>query len=701
MRTLLFVVGLAAGLQLNPVTRVVELMEGLQKKILADGDAEQDLYDKFKCWCTKVINAKTESIAANEARIDELEMYIDDLTSGRVELTTERQELEAEIAGLEKAIEEETTMREKEHADFLAAKDEMDKAIAALKSASYTLGNATEEHMPAMLVAKLQSVLKVGQGFLAKNEISELHKILDVPEVDWKKLNREATFKKKYEARSGGIQGILKDMLATFVDNLHAATEAEDKAKENFDALMEAKKSQLSTAKQALLDKNGEKGARGEALATSREEKTDLEDQNSRDEGYLADTKSTCEQRAEEWQVRKKLRAGEVAAIGEAISILRSDDARDTFKKSFDSQGLFFMQLNEIRHTRSLRKPRMSAISVLKTLGKQTKDLRLAKLVSALEDQADKQPKEEAPPGAAGATEEIDEADPFKAVIALIDEVIAELDSEEGTDIANKEQCEKERMENTQQAKVVSKEIDTNVETMDRLTEQILAANKTVQEILAEIADLEETKKAAGEQRADENREYTAAKADDTAAVGLIENAMGVLENFYAENGLNLAQVRRVKQPFVEAGEAPTPPPSTWDSEYGGAKGESQGIIAIMTLIKEDIEKDIAKATKIEEEAVAAYEKMVEDIDAAIGAKEQTKADLEGGIAADEESRTAENSTKATNEGELASIMSYLKEIAPGCDFIAMHFKMRLTNRQLEKDGLLKAKAILQGAKFD
>merc|ERR1719379_2972166 len=305
------------------------------------------------------------------------------------------------------------------------------------------------------------------------------------------------------------------------------------------------------------------------------------------------------------------------------------------------------------------------------------------------------------PPGEAAPTEEIDESDPFKAVIALIDEIIAELDTEEATDIKNKELCEKERMENTQQAKVISKEIDTNVETMDRLTDQIDAAMKTVKEIEAEIEDLETSKKEAGEQRAKENAEYTSAKADDAAAVGLIENAMGVLENFYAENGLMLAQVRRVKQPFVEAGEAPTPPPSTWDGEYGGAKGESTGIIAIMTLIKEDIEKDMAKATKIEEEAVAAYEKMVEDIDAAIGSKEQTKADLEGGIAADEESRVAENSTKATNEGELASIMDYLKEIAPGCDFIAMHFKMRLTNRQLEKDGLLKAKAILQGAKFD
>merc|ERR1719327_1393472 len=131
-------------------------------------------------------------------------------------------------------------------------------------------------------------------------------------------------------------------------------------------------------------------------------------------------------------------------------------------------------------------------------------------------------------------------------------------------------------MDHTQSAKVVSKEIDTNVETMDRLTEQIEAAMKTVEEIKEEIADLEQSKKDAGERRADENKEYVAAEADDTAAVGLVENAIGVLEKFYSENGLMLARtaahVRRVKQPFVEAGEAPTPPPST-----GWSEGEGYG----------------------------------------------------------------------------------------------------------------------------
>jgi DNA repair ATPase RecN len=138
MRVLLFtaIFGFAAASavqtqdKLNPITRVAELLEGLAKKIAEDGKTEQDLYDKFKCWCTKVINAKATSIDTNEGRIKELAAYIDDLSSGRIELTSERSTLEEEIKSLEKAIEEEETMRDKEHEDFLAAEDEMKKAVA-------------------------------------------------------------------------------------------------------------------------------------------------------------------------------------------------------------------------------------------------------------------------------------------------------------------------------------------------------------------------------------------------------------------------------------------------------------------------------------------------------------------------------------------------------------------------------------------
>ena len=120
-----------------------------------------------------------------------------------------------------------------------------------------------------------------------------------------------------------------------------------------------------------------------------------------------------------------------------------------------------------------------------------------------------------------------------------------------------------------------------------------------------------------------------AAEAEDNAAVELVANAMGVLEKFYEENGLKFtqlhAQVRRAgEEPFVAAGEAPTPPPAM--STTDGSR-ESKGVIMMLEMIKEDIEKDIAKAKKQEEEAQAAYDKLVEDIESAIAAKEQTKSD--------------------------------------------------------------------------
>merc|ERR1719305_1320670 len=149
------------------------------------------------------------------------------------------------------------------------------------------------------------------------------------------------------------------------------------------------------------------------------------------------------------------------------------------------------------------------------SLASSSKDVRIAAVVAALSG-------EEPNPVDSMSDEEL--ADPFKEGIKMIDDLIAELETEEGDDLKTKAQCEKERMDNTQEAKRVAKEIDTNVETIDRLTAQIEAANKTIQAITAEIQDLEVEIRDAGDNRAKENKEYMAAEADDMAAVELVES---------------------------------------------------------------------------------------------------------------------------------------------------------------------------------
>merc|ERR1719443_2044379 len=562
----------------------------------------------------------------------------------------------------------------------------MDKAIAALESAVATLETAQSNGTALnSMSSELKKIAQWGAGFLAKKDVDGLMKALqpDVPDADWEKLNREATFKQKYQSRSGGILDILKDMSTTFIDNRDAAIEAEEKAVENFDALMGSKNEQLDAAKQALLDKSKEKGARAEALSTSKAEKEDREGQNDRDTVFLADTKSACETKAEEWAERVRLRTAEIASINEAISVLRSDDARDTFKKSFDSQG--FLQTSMTKkhhHTR-----RSLALSAIRKAAVKSKDGRMEALSTMLSMEE--------------PAEEVNMADPFKDVIASVDTMLEDLKKEEADDLAKKEHCEKERSEKTQEAKMTSKEIDTNTETIDRLTAQIAAANKSIEVINEEIEDLNAELQDASDQRAKETAKFTSDKADDEAAVGLIETATAALEKFYTDNNLGLMQVRRSGQPFVEAGEAPTPPPSTWEGEYTGSQGENAGITAILTMIKEDFQKDIAKAEAEEAASQTAFEKFEADTQASVTKLQGMKSDLESTIAADEESITQEKTERGTNQDTLDSTLQFLKELAPGCDFIAVNFETRLKNRQIEMDGLQQAKAVLQGASFE
>jgi hypothetical protein len=693
MRVLLLCAAVLAAksdADLNPVTRVAQLLEGLALKVKGDGEAEQELYDKYKCWCTKVINSKTASIASNTARIQELTTYIDDLSSGKIELTSERTDLEAEIKQLEKTIEEETTLREKENEDYVAAKEEMDKAILALESAVGTL-EAVQVNGTSLssMSAELKRIAKFGSSFLAKRDVDGLMKALQgqMPEVDYEKLKQDPTFKQKYSSRSGNILDILKDMTATFKDNRDSATEAEETAQTNFDALMSSKNEQLSATKQALLDKSKEKGARAESLATSNEEKEDREGQNERDEVFLADTKEACDKKAEDWDLRKKMRAEEIAAIGKAISILRSDDARDTFKKSFESQEeqSFVQTYSTKKHHHTKRS---LALSAIRRAAVKSKDTRLDLIVTML---ADKDPLAEAMDAM---------GDPFKEVIESIDQMLEDLRKEEEEDLSKKEYCEKERAEKTHIAKMTSKEIDVNSDTIDRLTSEIAAANKAIEEIDDQVAELKGEVKDAKEQREKETPRYLADKADDSKAITLIETAVDALQKFYGDSLLQTkAQVRR--QPFVEAGEAPTPPPDTWEADsYKKAEGESEGILNILSLIKADIEADIEKADSEEAAAQAAFETFESEVNESIEKLEGTKSDLEGEISSKEEAMATEKTERSTNQDNLDTTLEFLREIAPGCDFIAVNFDTRMTNRQLEVDGLNQAKAVIQGADF-
>merc|ERR1719215_2286976 len=133
----------------------------------------------------------------------------------------------------------------------------MEKTITALRDAIDVLKTATAKHQQGVFLQRsnaggqseaesassLSYAMVLGDRFLSKGDAVFMRRLLggEVPKADWKKLNRKATFKMSYKARSGKIQDVLASLLVTFENNLKEATDKEAEAQSTYDTLMEKK----------------------------------------------------------------------------------------------------------------------------------------------------------------------------------------------------------------------------------------------------------------------------------------------------------------------------------------------------------------------------------------------------------------------------------------------------------------------------
>jgi hypothetical protein len=648
----------------NPITRVVELLQGLAKKVESDGKAEEDMFESYQCWYKTVISTKKKTNSEAADRIKNLESYIADIDGGKIEFTNEREDLEKEAASLEAEIAKSTEIRNTEERDFLAAKDEMEAAIESLEEAVQVLQDGTKESMLLSWSKELHTAVQVGQSFLKKEDMALLSKALQ-PEHN-----------QKYKTASTKIQEILVDMLEAFKDNLADAIKMEAEKKKTFETLMSSKNAQLSAAQNALADADQETGARTLNKDEANAEKTNLEEQVSRDEEYITQAEASYATILSEWNERKRLRTAEVASIMEAAAVLSNDDARDLAKKSFSSQGAFLLQERAFGACQSKRAAK--AKEVLKRTADKSQDLRVSMLAVQLMHKSLLKGK-------------------FDKVVGSIDEMISNLHAENDADLKTKEDCENDRNENTAVARRTSYVVDEQTAVIVRKKHQQDELNSKIAAAQDAIKDAQLKLEEATVNRQKEKAEYKASKADDEAAKAMVEKARGVLQKFYEDNGLTGFVQKRAEMPDLVAGEAPPPPPSMWSEPYGGAKGESNGIQTILEMIVDDIEKDIRDATAAENTSQKDFEAFKSDTELAVEDFEKQITGFEEEISECEKDIESARTLRADKRETMDGALQVLRSIAEGCDFMAANFEYRKQMREEEVDGLLEAEASLQG----
>jgi len=62
----------SSRLNVNPIRRVVTMLQSMQKKVEAEGKKEDELFDKFMCYCKNGVGALEASIEAAVAKNEQL-----------------------------------------------------------------------------------------------------------------------------------------------------------------------------------------------------------------------------------------------------------------------------------------------------------------------------------------------------------------------------------------------------------------------------------------------------------------------------------------------------------------------------------------------------------------------------------------------------------------------------------------------------
>jgi len=479
----------------------------------------------------------------------------------------------------------------------------------------------------------------------------------------------QAPFTGTYSAQSGEVVGILKDMRDTFQRNLNQARLKEAAAVEAHEKYLEAMGDALEAMEKSYQSKQGDLAANDASLGKKKEKLAAAVKDKAAAEEFLEKLLEMCAAKAKEYDERTMLRAQEQAAIAEAIAILNSDAAFESFGKvKATSKEGKFLQLKSINSHSSDQDVRMQTARNLRQSKAWSKSIFLAKVASLLQAE-----------------------NPFAVVIAEIEKMLKLLAKEEAADDEQFEWCKKERADNKKTLGEKISQIETLEGAIEQLTNEIEDPKTGLKVLIANdeqsLIENGEAQKKETTDRTEENLDYQANIANLQEADGLLKKAIGVLKAYYSKIVKEEAFVEMKKQT----------PPETWkEGGYKGQSGDGTDAITMLEHILSDTQTEEKEAHEAEKTAQHAFEDSMTSLKKEEKELQENLAKLRVTLAETEEELLGKKSEHKATVAEKEAIEAYLLKIKPGCDFITENIDTRIANRKDESEALKGAMKLLK-----
>jgi len=490
-------------------------MQDMQKELEAEGEKEKELYDKFMCFCE---TQESELSAASEkasTAIQELGAKKEADAAAKAGIEQELAEHKSDRDSAKQDLEEATNIRSKEVAEFTASSAEMKANIAAMASA-----------IPA-----LEKGLSGGASFVQFPQRAILKKIIakdqNLDDYDRRGVTAfldESTDDDSSSMNSGQIIGILKQMKDDFEANLKEAEDAEATAEAGFKSLQASKQKEIAVASQAIESKTVRSGELAVSIVQTKDGYEDAVAELDDTDKLLSSLKTQCAAKEKTNSASVLARAEEIKAIGEAITILNSDEALDIFKKSgaalvqgsHQGEGQIFLQRSAHKASRITHAQAILAETASKRKSPMM-NLMLLSLNSKLKRHTRGRSKGN-----------------FDEISKMIEDMIGVLGKETVEDEKQKEWCQTEFDEADDEKKYHEDAVSGFDAKATDLADTIAGAKEEIATLGKEIQDIDKATVLATEQRKQEHSDYYDAMTMNGAALQLLAKAKDKLAKFYS-----------------------------------------------------------------------------------------------------------------------------------------------------------------------
>eukprot|EP00408_Alexandrium_pacificum_P058861 CAMPEP_0171168296 /NCGR_PEP_ID=MMETSP0790-20130122/7638_1 /TAXON_ID=2925 /ORGANISM="Alexandrium catenella, Strain OF101" /LENGTH=707 /DNA_ID=CAMNT_0011633133 /DNA_START=59 /DNA_END=2182 /DNA_ORIENTATION=- len=667
----------ASEVNANPIRKVVTMLQQMQKKVQEEAKREEDLYEKFMCYCKSGNGDLTASISGAETKVPAVQSDIEESEGKLTQTKATLKKAQQDRSAAKDAMAEATSLREKEAAAYAAEKADYDANIGAINQAVAALDKGMAGSFLQTKGATILRQLALGR-----------HEMLDVDRqalVAFLSSKQEAS----YVPRSGEISGILKEMGETMEKSLAEITSSEQAAVKSYEGIMAAKTKEVQALVASVEAKTSQVGELGMAIVHMKADLSDTEAALIEDQKFIAELQKSCSSKTAEWEERQKTRADELVALAETIKVLNEDDALELFKKTLPSAAsASFVQVGV--HASALRTRALGVVREARRAASEQDRVAFDQLALALT-------------GRKALT-----SGGFDKVIRMCDDMVQVLKKEQDDDNHKKEFCGKQLDLADDKKKTLEHFVSDEELAIEKAKEGIAALEDEISAIEAGIKAMDKQVAQATEQRKDEHAEFQELMASNTAAKQLLEFAKNRLNKFYnpklyqpepKTEGADSAPVLLEVSTHRQRRDASAPPPETW-SAYAKKSQETTGVIAMLDLLVKDLDKEMTEAETEERGAQKEYEGTMQDSaekratdSKSLSDKLSAKADTEAAL---EEHKSA----KESGGKELMATLKYIKSLHADCDWLLQYFDVRKEARAGEVDSLRRAKAILSGADY-